>query len=173
MKRPDLEHVLRAAAAITGEAEFVVVGSTAILAQFPNAPAGLVMSQEADLYPVSHPELGDLIEGTIGRDSPFHGTFGYYADAVGPETAKLPRDWRSRAIRLAGPATGGATAWCPEVHDLAAAKLVAGREKDVDWVRGAVAAGLVAPARLIGLLDDVQAEPALIEAARRRASTLG
>ncbi|MBF0395032.1 MAG: hypothetical protein HQL38_20340, partial [Alphaproteobacteria bacterium] len=129
----------RAAAAITGEAEFVVVGSTAILAQFPNAPAGLVMSQEADLYPVAHPELGDLIEGTIGRDSPFHGTFGYYADAVGPETAKL----------------------------------VAGREKDVDWVRGAVAAGLVAPDRLVGLLDDVQAEPALIEAARRRASTLG
>ncbi|MBF0335000.1 MAG: hypothetical protein HQL40_15350 [Alphaproteobacteria bacterium] len=139
MKLPDLEHVLRAAAAITGEAEFVVVGSTAILAQFPNAPAGLVMSQEADLYPVAHPELGDLIEGTIGRDSPFHGTFGYYADAVGPETAKL----------------------------------VAGREKDVDWVRGAVAAGLVAPDRLVGLLDDVEAEPALIEAARRRASTLG
>jgi hypothetical protein len=31
--------------------------------------------------------------------------------------------------------TGGATGWCLEVHDLAVSKLVAGREKDLDFVR--------------------------------------
>ena len=31
--------------------------------------------------------------------------------------------------------TGGATGWCLEVHDLAASKLVAGREKDLDFVQ--------------------------------------
>ena len=32
----------------------------------------------------------DVIDGAIGADSPFHGTFGYHADGVSPETARLP-----------------------------------------------------------------------------------
>ena len=31
--------------------------------------------------------------------------------------------------------TGGATGWCLEVHDLALSKLVAGRERDVEFLR--------------------------------------
>lgn len=50
MKRVDLEHVLRAASAITNERDFVVIGSQAVLGQFPDAPAdarGLVVAQRA------------------------------------------------------------------------------------------------------------------------------
>ncbi len=35
MKREHLEHVLRAAAAITNESEFIVLGSQALLASVP------------------------------------------------------------------------------------------------------------------------------------------
>ncbi len=143
MRRQDLEHVLRAAAAITDETEFVVLGSQAVLAQFETVPADMLVSTEADLYPLNRPELADLIDGCIGRDSPFHETFGYYADGVGPETAKLPDGWRDRAVRFSSPATGGAVALAPEIHDLAASKLIAGREKDLDWVASAVRAGMV------------------------------
>jgi hypothetical protein len=45
---------------------------------------------EADYFPVDHPERADLIDGSIGELSPFHGTFGYYAHGVGPETALRP-----------------------------------------------------------------------------------
>ena len=38
MTREQLEHVIRAAAEITGDPEIVVIGSTSILGQFPNAP---------------------------------------------------------------------------------------------------------------------------------------
>lgn len=38
MTRGQLEHVIRAAAAIAGDREIVVVGSQAILGQFPDAP---------------------------------------------------------------------------------------------------------------------------------------
>ena len=48
MKRQQLEHILRAAA-ITGADRFVVIGSQAILGQFANAPADLLVSIEADL----------------------------------------------------------------------------------------------------------------------------
>ena len=49
MTRSELEHILRAAAAITGADQFVVIGSQAILGQFPDAPAPLTTSKEADV----------------------------------------------------------------------------------------------------------------------------
>lgn len=46
MKRSEVEHVLRAAAAITQENAFFVVGSQAILMAFLHAPAELLVSRE-------------------------------------------------------------------------------------------------------------------------------
>ena len=51
MKRSALEHILRACKGTTGETEFIVVGSQAILGQFPDAPRVLRHSIEADVYP--------------------------------------------------------------------------------------------------------------------------
>ena len=51
MKRADLEHILRASKGVTGETEFIVVGSQAILGKFPDAPRVLRESMEADLSP--------------------------------------------------------------------------------------------------------------------------
>ena len=93
MKREELEHVLRASAAITTDQSFVVIGSQAVLLPYPDAPAELLLSNEVDLYPALHPERADLIDGAIGQLSMFHDTFGYHADGVGPETAMLPADW--------------------------------------------------------------------------------
>lgn len=56
MKRSELEHLIRAAGAITNDKEIVVIGSQAILGQFPNAPAPLLVSAEADLFPLHRPE---------------------------------------------------------------------------------------------------------------------
>ena len=132
MKRSEVEHVLRAAAAITQEQSFVVIGSQAILFQFPHAPAELVASRELDLYPALSPAKADLIDGAIGALSSFDETFGYHADGVGPETAVMPSDWESRSQLFY---VGDVTAICPEVHDLAVSKCAAARTKDADFVR--------------------------------------
>jgi hypothetical protein len=50
VKRDELEHVLRAAGAITGVSTWVIVGSQAILGALPDAPAELLVSQEVDFY---------------------------------------------------------------------------------------------------------------------------
>ena len=134
MKRCQLEHILRAAAGITGADRFVVIGSQAILGQFADPPAELAISMEADLYSLRSADDADLIEGSIGEESPFHQTFGYYAHGVGRETAVLPDGWNSRLVPLATASTGGATGLCLEIHDLAVSKLVAGREKDIRFV---------------------------------------
>lgn len=132
MTREQLEHVLRAAAAIASENSIVVVGSQAVLLPFPNAPAALLVSREVDLYPALHPERADLIDGAIGAMSSFDETFGYHADGVGPETAVMPADWMQRASLHY---IGDVTAICPEIHDLAVSKAVAARDKDADFVR--------------------------------------
>lgn len=55
MQRPQLEHIIRAAVGITGATEIVVIGSQAVLGQFPNAPAKLLASIEADCSPSAVP----------------------------------------------------------------------------------------------------------------------
>lgn len=74
MQRHQLEHIIRAAAGITGATEFVVIGSQAILGQFPNPPAELLISIEADLFSTRNPGDAELIDGSIGEASPFHQT---------------------------------------------------------------------------------------------------
>ncbi|HXT21630.1 MAG TPA: hypothetical protein VN923_12840 [Thermoanaerobaculia bacterium] len=49
MTRDQLEHVIRAAAVIASDDEIVVIGSQAILGQYPDAPAELLVSVEADV----------------------------------------------------------------------------------------------------------------------------
>ena len=130
MKPSDLEHILRASKDVTGETEFIVIGSQAILGPFSDAPRALRESMEADLYPRFRPELAEAIEGSLGRYSQFDQTFGYFADGVSPNTATLPMGWEERLIRLTNENTGGAIGWCLDPHDLAFSKLAARREKD-------------------------------------------
>ena len=140
MQRSELAHVLRASAAIAQETSFVLIGSQAILLLLDKPPPGLLRSTEIDLYPALHPEKADLIDGAIGAHSTFHDTFGYHVDGVGPETASLPIDWMSRSVLTY---FGDVTAICPDLHDLAASKCAAGRDKDADFVRILLRGGLV------------------------------
>jgi hypothetical protein len=59
------------------------------------------------------------------------------ATGVGPETAILPVDWGLRAKEYSSPGTGGVVAIVPHPNDIALAKLCAGREKDMAWLRAA------------------------------------
>lgn len=99
MHRQQLEHIIRAAAGITGATEFVIVGSQSVLGQFPQAPDELLISIEADVFSLRDPADNDLIDGSIGEGSPFHQTFGYYAHGVSQETAVLPAGWRELSCR--------------------------------------------------------------------------
>jgi hypothetical protein len=146
VNREQLEHVIRAAATISGDSEIVVIGSQAILGRFPDAPPELLVSADVDVYPRNHPERADLIEGSIGELSPFHETYGYYAQGVGERTAVLPEGWESRLVDVPTPAGNGL---CLEPHDLVVSKYVAGREKDREYVRAALRHRLVTPEALM------------------------
>lgn len=137
MNRSQLEHIIRAAATIAEDDEIIVVGSQSILGQFAEPPEEMCRSTEGGVFPKNLPERADLIDGSIGEGSPFHATFGYHAQGVDETTAVLPDDWRRRLVPLRSARTRGATGWCLEVHDLLIAKLVAGREKDLEFAAAA------------------------------------
>jgi hypothetical protein len=161
MNRAQLEHVIRASAAIANDDEIVVIGSQAILGQFPTPPPELCVSMEADVYPKNHPEVADLIDGSIGELSPFHATFGYYAQGVSPETAVLPTGWQDRLVPIHNANTRGVTGWCLEIHDLVLSKYVAAREKDVEFVAAAARHGLVNSEILLERLAMMSLDPAV------------
>jgi hypothetical protein len=168
MNRAELEHIIRAASGITGQPDMVIVGSQAVLAQFPDAPAALLASMEADIYPRHRPDLSIQIDGAIGERSLFHETFGYYAHGVDETTATLPPGWQERLVPIHNENTGGATGWCLEVHDLAASKLAAGRHKDVEFVRVLLSEKLVSPETLARLVEALPLPPDRLEVARNR-----
>lgn len=135
MKIYELEHIIRAAGAITGSKEIIIIGSQAILGFNPKPPDELLVSIEADVWPADDPLKADLIDGCIGEMSPFHDTFGYYAHGIGPETAKLPRFWRGRVCIVSNENTNGYAGLCIHPIDLAISKMYAGREKDLNYVK--------------------------------------
>jgi hypothetical protein len=141
-----------------------VVGSQAILGQFPDAPESLLFSQEADVYPRGNPERSIEIDGALGDGSQFHATHGYYAHGVGPETAKAPAGWEARLVAITAPARVGGKdsqvrGWCMEAHDLVLAKCAAGRERDWEFAQDAIAHGLVDPAELLKREPDLPVSP--------------
>jgi hypothetical protein len=147
VRRAEFEHVIAAAANVTGQDEFVVIGSQAILGTYPEAPEAMLVSLEADIYPRARPDLIDEIDGALGDGSRFQETYGYYAHGVGPETAKAPAGWEQRLVRVIVPARVSSdrapVAWCLEVHDLVLSKCAAGRSRDWDYAGEALAAGIV------------------------------
>jgi hypothetical protein len=141
--RAQLEHIIRAAGIIADDNDVVVVGSQAILGEFPNAPAELLVSNEADVYPRARTERSDLIDATIGEGSPFQREFGYYAHGVDETTAILPDGWSERLVLITGENTRFVRGWCLEVHDLAIAKYAAGRKKDLEFTTALARHGMM------------------------------
>ena len=143
MQRSQLEHLIRAAGEITNQYEFVVIGSQSIVGALASPPTECVLSMEADIYPLNAPALADLIDGSLGEMSLFHEHFGYYAQGVGPETARLPRGWQQRLVALQTQGPNLRIAHCLDPLDLFVAKACAAREKDAVFNRALLDHGVV------------------------------
>jgi hypothetical protein len=151
MKKQQLDHVLRAAGEITGEKQFIIIGSQSLHGKYPDLPDEIFMSAEVDLIAKNNPEKTES-PNFIGVYSRFHETHGYYADPVDENTATLPKGWKGRLVNLPPGDTEGVSGLCLDPHDLAIAKYVARREKDIVFTRALAARGIVQKPQLLALL---------------------
>lgn len=129
----------------------VIMGSQSILASYSAMvlDSALMLSAEVDILPIGADRdeinrLSDHLDGSLGQESHFHQSFGFHIDGISIETSVLPDRWVDRLIPEVDP-NSGATGWCLDPHDLAVAKLIAGRPKDNDFVDILVAQRLVDP----------------------------
>lgn len=148
MKSSELNHLLRAADQVTGQShEFLLVGSQAILAHidpewFPEIPenSALFTSREIDIAALDgecseQETIATQIDGSLGPLSTFDTEFGYYADGVEIQTVILASGWKERLIPYQADGIRPNAFWALSYQDLLVSKLMAGREKDLDFVR--------------------------------------
>jgi hypothetical protein len=169
MKKRQVDHVLRAAGRITGEKQFIIIGSQSLHGKHPDVADEILRSFEVDLIAKRDSSRSEWLN-VIGQDSHFHEQFGYYADPVDESTAVLPKGWKARLVNLPEGETDGVRGLCLDPHDLAIAKYAAGRDKDLVFTRELASRGLVAYERLKGLLDDT---PVSLEVRERIRSRIG
>jgi hypothetical protein len=149
-----LDDLLRVVRALAYEFEtdtVFVVGSQAILASMPDAPEAARESPEIDAFPANariwelteakrtrdgvQPIASEHIDGLFGSESPFHRTYGFYIDGVDETTAKLPRGWQSRALRVQTEVAGRTvTGVVPAPEDLVVSKVARLDERDKRFV---------------------------------------
>ena len=131
MRKSQFEAALKAAAEVSGEREFIVVGSQSLHAHTENAPMEVLISKECDIWARGKEEKLAVVEETLGQRSAYFTEHGVYVDAVEPGLILLPAGWENRLKPLQ---VGDVTAWCLDVNDLVVSKLNAGRLKDYEFV---------------------------------------
>jgi hypothetical protein len=151
VKKSQLDHVLRAAGRITGDRQFIIIGSQSLHGKRPDLADTILKSIEADLIAKNERDRTEWLNA-IGVDSPFHQSFGYYADPVDERSAVLPKGWKGQLVQLAAGDTEGAVGLCLDPHDLAISKYVARREKDIVFNRELARRGIVNRKKMLELL---------------------
>jgi hypothetical protein len=131
-----LQHLIRVVRVLTEDGEVLVVGSASLLASYPELGEDsqpLASTFDADLCPQPFEEtVALMIQESLGESGAFHLCYGYHADVLREAVFEtFSPGWRERLVPIPGTEGGFAL----EPHDLAATKLLVGREKDIALVR--------------------------------------
>jgi hypothetical protein len=151
LTRHDLLLALDRCSDLTGDREFVVVGSISILGSKPAAPRNLTVSADIDLFPRfgESGEKNELIDKHFGQGSQFELDNNFYIEVVRSRTL-CSQGWKKRLVPICS--DGGVTGWCLDPVDLAYNKLEAGREQDLQYVGEMLRANILPTMTLRGFL---------------------
>jgi len=68
LRRSEIDHILRAAASLTGYTRFVMIGTGAVIATARHIPVTMMQTGEIDIYAEEAADpvwISDLIDGSI------------------------------------------------------------------------------------------------------------
>jgi len=114
----------------------IIVGSQAVFAVTDYPPEIARRSVECDFLLLKRMETRTEITENLGLFSEYQQQTGFYADVLGLATVVLPSGWEERLVELKDEA-GEILAFCAEIHDVCISKLMAGREKDYEFLQTA------------------------------------
>ncbi len=158
-----LKHLASVVQAITLGRRLIVFGSILPLRRFPEADDDYELmrrSMDADFVLDPFDETtGKTVGDAIGAEADFASQFGYYADIVRPIVCEnFPPGWEDRVI----PLEGVANVFCLEPHDMAVAKLFAGRPKDIALLTALMKSQRLDALRIYHLLFETPMPEAMI-----------
>jgi hypothetical protein len=158
-----LQHLVRAVRTLAADREVIVLGSASLLASFPELGDGtepLAATYDADLCPQPFDETTALmIHESLGESGAFHLRHGYHVDVLRDAIFEtLPPGWRERLV----PVPECEQAFALDPHDLAATKLMVGREKDIALVRHLATTGRLSRQLVEQRLDAISKPERLI-----------
>jgi hypothetical protein len=136
MRVRSLNHLLEELRAWDAKRKIVVLGSSSLLTFHPELgePGGpLDLTYDADfLLEDVNKEIALSLGQALGENKAFHLEFGYHADILHPSIVEtLPPGWEGRLVAV----RGFDNVFALQPLDLAAVKIVVGREKDLVLVR--------------------------------------
>jgi len=140
LNREQLHALLSEARQQVQHAEFVIVGSLAILGAVAEPPRTMVMSIDVDTYLKNDPQrTGELVQA-LGQGSAFEDEHGYYLDPVSPNLPSFPAGWQDRLVQID---FGDVKAFFVEANDVAVSKYMRGEDRDLRWLLAGLKAGLI------------------------------
>lgn len=160
VRKPDLHKLIADYREISGEEIPVIVGSQAFHASLEFVPEIAKRSVECDflLSSANFSKRKELDE-RLGALSDYQVANGFFADVLGLATVVLPDGWQERLVPFLDD-EGTPVALCADAYDVCAAKLVAGREKDLIFIESALTGDMIEIdellARIRGLKDKVE-----------------
>lgn len=147
MKREDLRRLFAQARKLSGETDYVVLGSLAALGYSDAVPPRMAMSLDVDAYGKGDPPRVFKLAAALGQGSAFEAENGYYLDPISPRVATLPESWEDRLVRIE--LEPGLAAWFLEPNDAAVSKYARMEPRDREWIR----AGLLAPILSLPIIE--------------------
>jgi hypothetical protein len=131
-----------------GRHPLTLLGSQSAHGQLRWLPTPVVRSVEVDIFVPSDAGFADQIEEQFGPGSPYHAEHGVYADPLGIGIVSLPPGWQDRLVEVRDDA--GAVAFLAlELHDTAVSKMMAGRDKDLEFPTELLLGGILDLPRLL------------------------
>ncbi|MCW5961951.1 MAG: hypothetical protein KIS76_17450 [Pyrinomonadaceae bacterium] len=137
----------------------VIVGSQAVFAVTDYPPEIARLSVECDFLLLGESfKFRDTISEDLGIFSEYQVKIGVHADGLGRATVVLPEDWEKRLVELRND-ENETIAFCAEIHDVAVSKIIAGREKDFDFIKALFRSGYLCADVLIERLNSINRSP--------------
>lgn len=137
--------------------EFEIIGSNAIHAHLPPEKIVGPLAVSADLDALlDRIRKWDSVLRQLGPLSTYAKEKQVWVDVVSEHTARLPADWRVRQIPIRVPFEPSPVVWCPDLTDIAAAKMGAFRPQDKAFVAELLRIGELDPDLLIDRIRIVE-----------------
>ena len=150
MNREEFDNLVWLIGQVTEIPEFGIIGSNAIHGHLPPERITGPLAVSADLDALlDRIRKWDSVLRQLGPLSAYAREKRVWVDIVSEHTARYPAGWRERQVPIRVPIEPSPVVWCPDLTDIAAAKMGAFRSQDKAFVFELLRIGELDPDLLI------------------------